>query len=107
MTSGIIVACVFIVILILGVGAAARSGIALIQGDVTKAFWGALKMSVMLSILTGIWAFCAFYEDGLMGGLKNLLHGRYSIFFWITFPGQVIALVTLVLAWRKRKRDPQ
>ena len=102
MTGGIIVACIFIVILILGVGAAAKSGIDLIKGDANKAFWGALKMLVMFSILTGIWAFCALTEDGFVGGLKNLAHGRYSMFFWITFPGQMITLVILVLAWRKR-----
>jgi hypothetical protein len=95
------VACVFIVIFVLGTAVAAKSGVDLIKGDATKAFRGALKMFVLLSILTGIWAFCAFTEDGFVGGLKNLIHGRYSLFFWITFPGQMIALVVLLLSWRK------
>ena len=107
MNGGIIAACIFIVILILGAGAAAKSGIDLIRGDANKALQGALKMLVMLSILTGIGAFCAFTEDGFVGGLKNLVHGRYAMFFWITFPGQMIALVVLVLAWRKRSHYPE
>jgi hypothetical protein len=102
MTGGIIVACIFIVILILGAGAAAILGIELIKGDANKAFWGSLKMLVMFSVLTGIWGFCALTEDGFVGGLKNLARGHYSLFFWITFPGQMITLVILVPAWRKR-----
>jgi hypothetical protein len=103
--SGLLVACVFIAILLMGVGAAAKSAIDLAKRDADRAFWGALKMFVFLSVLTGIFVFCAFYEGGLEAGLQNLIYGRYAPFFLITFPGQMIALTVLVLAWRRRRHD--
>ena len=79
--SGLLLACIFIVILTLGVVGAAISGVDLFKGDANTALCGGLKMFVMLSILAGIRASCAFTEDGFVGALKNLVHGRYSLFF--------------------------
>jgi hypothetical protein len=79
--SGIVAACIFVAILIADVGAAAKSGLDLAKGKVDTAFWGALKMFVLLSILTGIFGWCAIYENGFTGGLNNLIHGNYASFF--------------------------
>jgi hypothetical protein len=101
--SGILLACIFMAILILAAGAAAKSAVDLAKGDADKAFWGALKIFVLLSVLSGIFVFCAFYEGGWAAGLKKLIHGGYAFVFWIAFAGQMIALPVLILAWRKRQ----
>ena len=98
-----LVACIFIVILILAAGAAVTSATHLAKGDADKAFRGALKIFVLLSVLTGIFVFCAFYEGGLAAGLKKLIHGNYAFVFWIAFAGQMIALPLLIVAWRKQR----
>ena len=98
-----LVACIFIVILILAAGAAVTSATHLAKGDADKAFCGALKIFVLLTVLTGILVFCAFYEGGVAAGLKKLIHGNYAFVFWIAFAGQMIALPVLIVAWRKRR----
>ena len=103
--SGILIACIFVAILIAAVGAAAKSGLDLAKGKADTAFWGALKMFVLLFILTGIFGGCAIYESGFTGGLKNLIDGNFALFFWIPFAGQRIALPVLILAYRKRRSD--
>jgi hypothetical protein len=103
--SGILAACIFVAILIAAVGAAAKSGLDLAKGKADTAFWGALKMFVLLFILTGIFGWCAIYESGFAGGLNNLIHGNFALFFWIPVAGQTIALPVLILADRKRRRD--
>ena len=96
-------ACIFIAILILAAGAAAKSAVDLAKGNADKAFWGALKIFVLLSVLTVIFVFCAFYEGGWAAGLKKLIHGGYAFVFWTAFAGQMIALPVLIVAWRKRR----
>lgn len=62
-------------------------------------------MFVLLSILTGIFGWCAIYESGVAGGLKNLIHGNYALLFGIPFAGQMITLPVLILAYRKRRHE--
>lgn len=95
-------ACIFMAIPVLAAGAAFKSAIDLAKGDADKSFWGALKIFALLSVLTGIFVFCALYEGGWAAGLKKLFHGGYVFVFWTAFAGQMIALPVLILAWRKR-----
>ena len=79
----------------------------LARGDAAKSFRGALIILVPLSLVIGSLVFQACTEGGLKGGLNQLIHGHYSILFWITFPGQIAALIVLLLSWRKKRPDPE
>ena len=88
---------------------AVRSGVDLAKGDADTAFWRALKVFVLLSFVTGAMVFGAVHERGLHRGLRGLYEAICAVFgilgmlfFLMALAGQVIALVVLLQAWRRR-----
>jgi len=89
---------------------AVRSGVHLDKGDADTAFWRALKIFVLLSFVTAVMVFGAVQKSGLHLGLRGLYEAICAVFGilgWLVFlmalTGQVIALVVLLRAWRRRK----
>ena len=113
-SGGAVLVALFIVSLGVGVliGAAwhlARSVVDLAKGNSDSSFSRALKVLVLFSFLTGLVVFWAVYEDGLARGLKTLVYGSKTfnaLTFWLPFAVQTVALLVVMLAWRKRRQDP-
>ena len=99
---------VAIAIVIGGVGLLLWSALDLARGNFDHSFLRSLKVFVLFSALTGLMVFYECTMDGMAIGLKSLVNGSKtfnSLVFWTPFVIQMLALVVLIPAWRKRRQD--
>ena len=104
----VVVVCVAIAIVTWGVWCVIRAAVNLARGYSDRSFFASLKVFVLFSALTGFVVSYEWCMDGLAMGLKSLICGSKtfnSLTFWVPFAVQMVALVVLVLAWRKRRHD--
>lgn len=104
-----LVAFIALVVLIMVAGRAIRAALALDKGDADTAFRTALKAFVVLSFVAGAIVLGAVYKNDRDRGLYDAIRYRFGLLpgmllFLMVLAGQLIALVILVRAWRKRRR---
>ena len=104
-----LVAVIVLVILITVAGRAIRAAVALDKGDADTAFRTALKALVLLSLAAGAIVLGAVYKNDRDRGLYDAIRYRFGLvpgmlLFLMVLAGQLIALVILLRAWRKRRR---